>query len=150
MMQKGILGAKQFVVYVSLWLWVVYICKQNPGIVGFLNMRHSNSTSKLTIQKVNFLIWHQLTHRYILMLRPWHCHSTSCHRKLFIGRYNRSCSRGAVITCKLNKPYHSVPFEWKVIFEDTVYTTDLESQFGRCRYWCARREFSQQPQRHML
>ena len=84
-------------------------------------MCRSNSASKLTIQKVNFLILHQLTHRCILMLCPWHCRSTSCHCKLSIGRHNRSCSRNAVrpITCKL---YHSVPFEWKVIFEDTVYT----------------------------
>ena len=56
------------------------------------------------------------------MLRPWHCRSTSCHRKLSIGRHDRSCSRSAVITCKLNKLCHSVPFKWKVIFEDTVYS----------------------------
>ena len=38
--------------------------------VGVLNMRHSNSASKLTKQKVHFPILRQLTHRYILMLCP--------------------------------------------------------------------------------
>ena len=68
--------------------------------VGVLNMGRCNSASKLTIQKVNFLILCQLTHRCILMLRPWHCCSTSCHCKLSIGRHNRSCSRNTVtVSC---------------------------------------------------
>ena len=47
---------------------VVMLTKE--AVVAVLNMRCSNSGSKLTIQKVNFLILRQLTHRYILMLRP--------------------------------------------------------------------------------
>ena len=92
--------------------------------VGVLNMRRCNSVSKLTIQKVNFLILRQLTHRCILMLRPWHCCSTSCHCKLSIGRQNRSCSRNAVTVSRITvyllsgKLYSRIP----------CILTDLERQ----------------------
>ena len=113
----------------DIWLYIIsYVYPSTmQGHAGPCSLheciqRRSNSASKLTIQKLNFLILRQLTHRCILMLCPWHCRSTSCHRKLSIGRHDRLCSRSAVITCKLNKLCHNVPFEWKVIFEDTVYT----------------------------
>lgn len=58
------------------------------------------------IRKVNFLILCKLTHSYILMVRPWHCCSISCHHKLFIGKHNRLYSQ-SIPSCM------KVLFRWR-------------------------------------
>ena len=77
---------KSILVFSWAWKWQCSLTPSKSDTVGILSMHRSNSVSKLTI------ILRQLTHRYILMLRPWHRCSTNCHRKLSIGRHNRLCS----------------------------------------------------------